>query len=123
MHPGLVMRAGREVPTHYEIDGTTLVQVIDHRGGDWQYGITADPNWWRIGKCTAAITWVVGSSIFAASKMLKVRGAIKALGGVGQTARLLVGATSRAEEIRVLDGSLAGAAGYFLGIDTIRSNC
>jgi hypothetical protein len=44
--------AGRSVPTHYEIAGTTLTQVVEHRGGNYAYGITADPlvkHWWGIG--------------------------------------------------------------------------
>lgn len=36
-------RNGAIVPTHYEIDGMTLVQVVNHRGGNYAYGITADP--------------------------------------------------------------------------------
>ena len=35
--------SGREVPTFYELEGTTLVQVVQHRDGDWAYPITADP--------------------------------------------------------------------------------
>ncbi len=35
--------AGRAVPTHYEIEGTTLVQVIDHHSGQISYPIVADP--------------------------------------------------------------------------------
>lgn len=34
---------GRKVPTHYEVDGTNLVQIVEHRGGGFEYGITADP--------------------------------------------------------------------------------
>jgi hypothetical protein len=34
---------GRDVPTHYEVKGTTLVQVVEHRGGGFAYGVTADP--------------------------------------------------------------------------------
>ena len=37
-------RNGRDVPTFYEIEGTTLVQVVKHRGGGFAYGITADPS-------------------------------------------------------------------------------
>ena len=39
--------AGRDVPTHYEIDGTRIVQVVEHKGGGFQYPITADPGFWR----------------------------------------------------------------------------
>ena len=37
---------GTPVPTHYEINGTTLTQVVEHRSGDYSYGIVADP-WWN----------------------------------------------------------------------------
>ncbi|GAA1738541.1 hypothetical protein GCM10009734_50570 [Nonomuraea bangladeshensis] len=36
---------GRAVPTRYETMGTTLVQVVEHRGDTYTYGITADPLW------------------------------------------------------------------------------
>jgi hypothetical protein len=36
---------GRTVPTHYEVDGTTLTQVVEHKAGDFTFGITADPKW------------------------------------------------------------------------------
>lgn len=34
---------GTAVPVHYEIDGSTLRVVVDHRGGDWLYPIVVDP--------------------------------------------------------------------------------
>ena len=37
---------GVPVPTHFEIDGTTLTQVVEHHFGDFAYGIVADP-WWN----------------------------------------------------------------------------
>lgn len=54
--------AGKAVPTHYEIDGTTLVQVVEHKGGNYSYGITADPHWgWvhihRVWSATTARHW------------------------------------------------------------------
>lgn len=38
---------GKDVPTHYEIDGDrlTLIQVIEHRVGGYVYAIVADPSW------------------------------------------------------------------------------
>lgn len=44
--PWAVDADGTPVPTHYEIDGTTLYQVIGHHAGNYQYGIVADP-WWN----------------------------------------------------------------------------
>ena len=37
---------GRSVPTHFELDGLTVVQIVEHRGGGFAYGIVADP-WWN----------------------------------------------------------------------------
>ena len=36
--------SGREVPTYYELEGATLVQVVQHRGADWDYPVSADPS-------------------------------------------------------------------------------
>lgn len=36
---------GVVVPTHYEVSGKTLTQVVKHQAGDYKYGITADPKW------------------------------------------------------------------------------
>lgn len=34
---------GRAVPTHYEVSGTVITQVVDHAAGDFSYPIVADP--------------------------------------------------------------------------------
>jgi hypothetical protein len=34
---------GSSVPTYFRVDGTTLTQVVKHKGGDFAYGILADP--------------------------------------------------------------------------------
>ena len=39
--------AGVDVPTRYEASGSTLVQVVEHRGGDHAYPIVADPTFDR----------------------------------------------------------------------------
>lgn len=36
---------GNAVPTYFEVNGTTLTQVILHRSADVAYGVTADPIW------------------------------------------------------------------------------
>jgi hypothetical protein len=41
--PWAVDANGVAVPTHFELDGTMVVQVVDHRDGDFAYAITADP--------------------------------------------------------------------------------
>lgn len=41
--PWAVDADGRNVPTHYEIQGDALVQIIDHASGSFTYPIVADP--------------------------------------------------------------------------------
>lgn len=41
--PWAVDARGAAVPTHYELDGNKLVQVVDHTRGDYAYPIVADP--------------------------------------------------------------------------------
>lgn len=36
---------GKDVPTRYDVEGTTLVQYVYHREADVKYGVTADPFW------------------------------------------------------------------------------
>ena len=106
---------GRDVPTHFEIDGTTVVQVVEHRGGSFAYGITADPFWssvWKYTKCAAA----VAALAFVGSKIYR---AIKSLGGVTSAVRLMLGAGNIHDFI-----AAAGNAGVaILGISTIRKEC
>ncbi len=35
--------AGKELATHYELEGNLLTQVVDHSGGDVSYPVVADP--------------------------------------------------------------------------------
>ncbi|MCW3492916.1 hypothetical protein [Microbacterium sp. SSM24] len=47
--PWAVDARGVAVPTHYEVAGTTLIQVVDHDAGEFSYPIVADPKftyWW-----------------------------------------------------------------------------
>ncbi|TIC80068.1 hypothetical protein E8D37_15735 [Nocardioides sp. GY 10127] len=48
--PWAVDANGQPVPTHYEVNGTTLTQVVEHHSGSWTYGIVADPtfHWWGV---------------------------------------------------------------------------
>ena len=44
-HPWAFDASGDEVPTRYSIDGTTLIQTVDHHGA--AYPVIADPSWWE----------------------------------------------------------------------------
>ena len=58
---------GAAVPTHYAIDGTTLTQVVEHRAGNYAYGIVADPWWnpfsWNWGKIWSKSKSAIASTL------------------------------------------------------------
>ena len=68
---------GVNVPTHYEISGTTLTQVVEHKAGDFAYGIVADP-WWN------PFSWPWGKWVKASGKAIK-KAAFKCLKGAAAT--------------------------------------
>jgi hypothetical protein len=128
--------AGVAVPTHYEIHGQELVQVVEHRTSDVTYPVTADPWWstaWKIAKCAAAVVYVALTTVFVVGKVIKIVKAINAartwvrsVGGATQAAKLLIGASTSAERSRVLAQarSIAGASVLdFFGITQIREAC
>lgn len=41
--PWAVDAAGNSVPTHYAIDGSTVIQYVEHKAGTYTYPIVADP--------------------------------------------------------------------------------
>lgn len=44
---------GTTVPTHFKVEGTSLVQVVDHSSGDFTYPVVADPRfYWAWGITT-----------------------------------------------------------------------
>jgi len=56
--PWAIDANGAQVPTHYEVDGANLIQVVDHHSGDYSYPIVADPTYWWGGK-----TWVPANKV------------------------------------------------------------
>ena len=78
--------------------------------------------WWKRAKCAAAITVVLASTVFVVSKIVKIRRAIRALGGIKKAAKALAG-KSRGEKMEKLAKAGGAAAAYFLGIDTIKEAC
>lgn len=129
--PWAVDASGTAVPTYYRVAGTTLTQIVKHRNGDFRYGIVADPTFLQVTKCAAAITVAVGSTIFAAAKILKIRKIIRAAGGVRAAAARVIksyrarGSFSAKARAGFADlGSAAVAAAVVvLDIDTIQANC
>lgn len=46
---------GKEIPTHYEVNGSTLTQVVDHQKAGTAYPVVADPAYNR--KMIHAVIW------------------------------------------------------------------
>ena len=63
---------GVSVPTRYEINGTTLTQVVDHANGSYAYPVVADPSWWWAVKCGSQIGLFLLQNGFAPAKIVKI---------------------------------------------------
>lgn len=77
--PWAIDSDGKEVPTSYSVEGTTLVQTVDHEGAS--YPVLADPSWWEraagwasvaaaavgAGVCLATVCGAVGTAVAVVS--------------------------------------------------------
>jgi hypothetical protein len=123
--------AGRSVPTHYELDGDVLVQVVEHQSGEFSYPIIADPSVWQVTVCVAAIVAVIASTVVGAAKILKIKKIIQSVGGVKNAASRVIKAlkakgniTAKAKAAFADVGSaIVAMAAEILGINTIIRNC
>ena len=116
---------GMAVPTHYRLEGNTLVQHVDLTATT-AFPVVADPLWstlWHVAKCVSAIAVAVVSLVIPVSKLLRLKAFVSAVGGVRTAAGLLVGATSRAEKTRVIGGAIGAGAAEVLSIDAIITHC
>ncbi len=113
---------GAPVPTHYEIDGNTLVQVVDFTAAT-AFPVVADPSVWAITKCALAVTAFVGSNLVLASKVIRVKQYIAALGGFRRAAELMLRASTWEERLRVGGNALVGLVAEISGFTLIRNNC
>lgn len=119
---------GRAVATRYEIQGTTLVQVVDHRRRGVAYPVVADPSFIDVLRCGGSIIAAAVGVGIPLAKLVQVAKFVKAVGGVREAAKLLIGATSRAEKLKVLRRavgakSASAVAAAMLGIPAVRDNC
>jgi hypothetical protein len=95
--PWAVDANGADVPTRYEINGTTLTQVVEHRDGNHTYGIVADPCFtcflstaWQVAKCAAAITVAIAGVAVPLSKAVKIKRLVDEVGGVTKLAERII---------------------------------
>ncbi|WP_255294889.1 hypothetical protein [Bacillus sp. AFS041924] len=102
--------------------GNTLIQTIGFNE-DTAFPVIADPDWVRIAKCSGALALFVGSNLIAASKLLKIKKYISALGGFTEAASLLLRASTWEERLRIGGTALVGLAGEITGATGVWAAC
>lgn len=113
---------GDSINSYYKIDGNSLFQVVDFNENT-AFPVVADPSWWQITKCVAAVGVVIVGTIFSVAKIAKIKKYIKALGGVREAVLLMMGATTFAEKGAEVTKALGKLCAAILGVDTIIENC
>lgn len=111
--PWAVDADGVDVATWYEVRGTTLVQVVDHRGKNVTYPIVADPDFIYLARCGAAI------GIFVAQNGNLVGKIGKVIGNAGKFYNMLKKYKSKANAARAIAYELSGAK----GVDEVVAKC
>jgi len=100
--------------------------IVEHAYEDeksFSINMPSDITAWEITKCVGATSWAIGSGVFGAAKLLKVKKYIAALGGIRTAASLLISATTAAERLEAGGTALLNLASLILGIDEIKEDC
>lgn len=74
-------------------------------------------------RCVGAITAFIASNAIGAAKIIRIKKYIEALGGVRESAKLLLKASNNAERLKEGGEALALLAGELLGVPLISNNC
>jgi hypothetical protein len=78
---------------------------------------------WDTVKCVAAIALVIGSTLLVAAKVAKIKSYIAALGGIRQSASLLLRASTWAERMHYWGAALVALAAELSGVAAVREAC
>ena len=113
---------GAPVTTRYRLEGNTLVQVVDFDQNS-AFPVVADPTFWQVTKCSAAIAWFIGTNIVAPLKLLKIKKYVQSLGGLRASASLMVRASTWVERMNIGGGALVGLGAEIAGVVAIQDNC
>lgn len=74
-------------------------------------------------RCVGAIAAFIASNAIGAAKLIRIKKYIEALGGVKESAELLLKASNNLERLREGGEALALLAGEILGVPLITNNC
>ncbi|CCC14054.1 hypothetical protein SMACR_08503 [Sordaria macrospora] len=103
-----------------EVDDLDLVgdETLVERGV-----LVARASAWKIAKCVASIVQMIATTAVPAAKLLKIKKYIKALGGVKESVKLLLGATTKAEKLKAGGKALVYLSAELLGISSVKAAC
>lgn len=63
---------GQDVPTHFEVQGDSIVQKVEHQGSGVAYPVVADPSIWKILAASAQCAVEIAAIALAGAKALKI---------------------------------------------------
>ena len=63
------------------------------------FPVVADPSFWQVTKCAGTVLWVIGTTIFTAAKIVKIKKAIKAAGGARKAAKGIIAAIKASKKL------------------------
>jgi len=108
----------------FTVDGNKVTKVVNFTENN-VFPIVADPSWSKIGSCELSITYSLGSGLIVAAKINKIKKYIKLLGGVKESASLIVGASTSttAERMEMGGTALVSLVAEITGIAAIHKNC
>lgn len=73
--------------------------------------------------CSGAILATIGTTVFPAAKLLKIKRYMNALGGTTEAIKILWGASFNYEKLQALGGTAAALGAELLGITAIKEAC
>jgi hypothetical protein len=111
------------VATSYRLEGSTLVQTVEHGTGS-AYPIVADPNGiWGWIVCIGAVTVWAASNTLAA---LKVAQLVRRFGSIRRTIEIALrafNAATKTNKFKAVVGALGAVGAELLGVEGIRQAC
>lgn len=131
VHKWLVDHGFRNADAILDLDddnNNNIPDILENEGDvqtrdDGNVVTLAARGWWEVTKCVAAIAQVIGTTAIPAAKLLRIKKYIQELGGIKDTVKLLLGATSKAEKLKAGGEALVLLSSELLGITLIQKNC
>ena len=112
-----------QVLNYYEQIPDSVLEAGDDALGQWQAENPVYRERASVVGCIGAVTWLIGSNVVGAAKILKIKKYIQALGGVKEAVELMWKASFKFEKMKAAGGALAGLGAELLGIMGVKDQC